>query len=613
MKIPAFLSMRRTLFAATLLMTSGSSRAAETVTLWIEKAPSLEGPWKRVDLRTASLDADGNPRLPASNPRDFFRTQMRLGPAVQIGDVIPISEGPPDIVKRAKDLLAGRDETDPEGWPEDAELEPCIRPQYAVMGDGSVKPGYFEFKIIRKPKGRTPGSFPVTSPNEELPTDAGYILLSATEEDFPIAEFATEGPTPTERLARLAKTNRIRVVRYGPTLLVAEDENGRAVATQGAVPFRLTPEMLLLDGAEWRGDSDSGLDQRPKVPPRLTPEYYRDYDDFRNDFATNPVYVQLRKNKIARAKLDWDIIHGKVPETVTIPVGQTVTVLASLPAIPVPVYNFASDQGDIVRITLLPTGGIRVTGGAPGQGLLRVRQGSEEYVIAIEVSVGLGPRAVGDVIKTESWYALSWQEQPRYYQYSNPNWCELVGCGPVAWAILFAWFDRNQHIEYAFRGEGAGVDPPFDLSTIAKKTQVLPTYSDLHEYCDVICNAVTGEGGSVPSDMSEGFLDYTQDAIDSALLKRSWNIQSSSGNWPDAGALRSRDAIKKGYPAVTGLGWMWHYVVAYGYKYKTIFLGGSKTVDKRYIKCNMGWAGSAPRWYDLGDTFYSADVHLRNP
>jgi hypothetical protein len=536
---------------------------------------------------------------------------MRLGPDVQIGDEIPLTELPPEIVLRAKNLLGERDETDPEGWPEDVELEPCIRPQFAMMGDGSVKPGYFEFKVIRKPKSRTPGSFPLTSPEEEWPTDAGYILLSATEEDFPIAEFATEGPTPTERLARLAKTNHIRVVRYGPTFLVAEDEKGKPLATQGAIPFRLTPDVFLLDGLEWKGDSDTRLDQRPKVP-KLTPEFYRDYDDFRNDFATNPVYVQLRKNKIARAKLDWDIIHGKLPEVVTVNIGQTVTVLPKLPAAPAPQYNFSSDQGDILRITVPGTGGIKITGGAPGQGTLRVRQGSSEYVIVIQVP-GAGLRDVGDVIKTESWYALSWQEQPRYWQLTNDDWCDYVGCGPVAWAILFAWFDRNQHVEYAFRGEGNGIDPPFDLSSVANRNQVFYTYTNLHEYCDVICNDVTGQGGSVPSDMSEGFLDYTEDAVDSAILKRSWNIQSYYGNWPDAGALRSRDAIKKGYPAVTGLGWMWHYVVAYGYKYKTIFLGGSKTVDKRYIKCNMGWAGSSPHWYDLGDTFYSADVRLRNP
>jgi hypothetical protein len=296
---------------------------------------------------------------------------------------------------------------------------------------------------------------------------------------------------------------------------------------------------------------------------------------------------------------------------VTLNIGQSVVVLPSLPAAPVPQYNFASDQGDIVRITLPGTGGVKITGGAPGQGILRVRQGSEEYVIAIQVAA-TGLRAVGDVIKTESFYALSWNEQPRYYQLSNDDWCEYVGCGPVAWAMLFAWFDRTQHVEYAFRGEGAG-DPPFDLTSASKRSAVFYTYNNLHEYCDVICNDISGEGASVPSDMSEGFIDYTEDALDSGILKASWNIQSYYGNWPDAGALRSRDAIKKGYPAVTGLGWMWHYVLAYGYKYKTIDAGGGKTVDKRYLKCNMGWGGNSPQWYDLGDTFYSADVHLRNP
>lgn len=609
MKIPVFPSAQRALLAATLLITAVPSRAADTVTLWIEKAPSLEGPWERVDLRTAPLDADGNPRLPAPNPRDFFRTQMRLGPAVQIGDEIPLSEGPPEIVNRAKALLAERDETDPEGWPEDAELEPCLRPQYAVMGDGSVKPGYFEIKVIRKSKAAPPPSFPLSTPEEEFSPDAGYILLSATEEDFPIAEFATEGPTPTERLARLAKTHRIRVVRYGPTFLAAENEDGKLLATQGALPFKPHPDILLLDGAEWKGDSDSGLDQSPPRIPKRTIDFYRDYEDFRADFATNPVFLQLRKNKTARAKLDWDIIHGKVPDSVTLSPGQTVLLLPALPAAPVPKYNVASDQGDLLRVTLPPTGGVRVTGGSPGQGLLRVRQGSDEYVIAIKVSAGIGPRNPGDVLATQSWYALSWNEQPRYFQTKDPNWCPYVGCGPTAWAILFAWYDRNHGLEYAFKGEGIG-DPPFDLNTSSDKAKVKNAYNDLHELCDVICGATSDQGATWPSDMTDGFKDYTWIAALSGQIKRSWNINSEFGTWPDAGALRSRDAIKKGYPAVTGLGWLWHYVVAYGYKYKTIDIGGGKSVDKRYIKCNMGWSGSAPHWYDIGDTFYSADVHL---
>ncbi|HEX2749123.1 MAG TPA: hypothetical protein VHM91_14045, partial [Verrucomicrobiales bacterium] len=582
MNIPVAARMRGGLLAAALFTAStAGSPAGDAVTLWMEKAPSLSGPWSRIDLKTAPLDADGNPRLPVETAHEFYRTQIRLGPSVQIGDPIPLSEVPPEMVTRAQNFINDRDESDPEGWPEDVELEPSLFPQYMVTGDGSVKPGYFEFKIVRKAVPATVRGF-VTRPERELPRDCGYILLSATEEDFPIAEFAMEGPTPAERLARLAGTTRIRVVRYGPTFLVAESEDGKPVATQGALPFRPDPDILKLHGAEWTGDTDAGLDKSPEDLPRRKLEYYRDYSDFRADFASNPVYIQLRKNKMARAKLDWDIIHGKIPDTTTLSVGQTVTLLPALPAAPVPEYHFASDQGDLIRITLPAAGGIKVTGAAPGHGVLRVRQGTAEYVIAILVNAPAGLRNAGDVLATQSWYALSWQEQPRYFQLSDDNWCDLVGCGPTAWAILFSWFDRNQGIEQAFRGEGSGL-PPFTLSTAADKAKVKPAYNELHELCDVICDLFSDQGATWPSDMTEGFKDYTKQADQLGQIKRSWNINSDMGTWPDAGALRSRDAIKKGYPAVTGLGWLWHYVVAYGYKYKTIDLGNGKSVDKRYL------------------------------
>ncbi len=604
--------MRRGLLAAVLFTVStAASPAGDAVTVWIEKAPSLSGPWSRVDLKTAPLDADGNPRMPVERQGEFYRTQIRLGPAVQIGDPIPLSEVPPELVTRAKNFLNDRDESDPEGWPEDAELEPWLFPQYMVTGDGSVKPVYFEFKIVRKAfASPAPApAFALTRPEKELSRDCGFILLSATEEDFPIAGFATEGPTPTERLARLAGTARIRVVRYGPTFLVAENEDGKLVATQGAMPFRLDPDILKLNGAEWRGDTDAGLDQSPEGLPSRKLSHYRDYNDFRADFATNPVYIQLRKNKAARAKLDWDIIQGRLPDTATLNVGQSLLLLSSLPAAPVPEYNFASEQGDLIRVTLPATGGVKITGAALGTGVLRVRQGSAEYVIAVLVNAPAGLRNPGDVLSTQSWYALNWQAQPRYFQLSDDKWCDLVGCGPVAWAILLSWFDRNRGVEQAFRGEGSG-DPPFELASSTDKAKVKTAYNDLHEFCDVICDVFSDQGATWPSDMTEGFKDYTKQADQAGQIKRSWTINSDTGTWPDAGALRSRDAIKKGYPAVTGLGWLWHYVVAYGYKYKTTDVGNGKSVTKRYLKCNMGWAGRGPQWYDLGDTFYSADVNL---
>ena len=82
---------------------------------------------------------------------------------------------------------------------------------------------------------------------------------------------------------------------------------------------------------------------------------------------------------------------------------------------------------------------------------------------------------------------------------------------------------------------------------------------------------------------------------------------------PEDGALECASAIKKGYPAVVGLGWLWHYAVAYGYQrvdYKHT-QGGPSFLIYRYLKCNMGWADTV-QWYNLCDTFFSSDFKLWN-
>jgi len=111
--------------------------------------------------------------------------------------------------------------------------------------------------------------------------------------------------------------------------------------------------------------------------------------------------------------------------------------------------------------------------------------------------------------------------------------------------------------------------------------------------------------------MTEGFKGYTWISATANLIRRSWKINSVTGTWPEAGALRCRDAIKDGYPAVVGLGYMWHYALAYGYAYETYDLGAGYNATIRYLKCNMGWGPDvSPRWYNLGDTFYAADVKI---
>ena len=593
--------------------------AAPTVRLWIEQATSPGGPWTPLDMNAVARDEDGNPRLPADQAGKYYRTQIDLAASVQPGDPVPLADVPAELTDRARALLrsglvpaASATDPDGEGWPEGAEIGPHVLPQLVMAADGSVKPGYFEYKVLLPAVRRAERGGPVkTDPEDGGPTDAGFILISATEDDFPVAEFATEGPTPCERLARLAKTSRINVIRFGPTFLAAEDEQGRLLATDGGTPFKVDPDFLALDGAEWRGNSDTGQDLSPRILPALDATHYRTYLEFKEDIASNSVYKKWAEIRKARAKVEWDILRRRGVEGVTVRTGQTVRILTTLPPTPAPEISFVTDDDGLVLQTAASTqGGVLLTGGRIGDGTLFVRQGSQEFRFLVKVTSATGGRAAGDVVESGYWYAGNWDLQPKYYQLRRDRWCDLVGCGPVAWAMLFAWFERNWGVEYAFRGEGSNTLPPPDMTTSNNRTKVINAYDELHELCDVICNPFGDDGATYPTDMTDGFKDYTYASALPQFIGRSWHINSVTGTWPDAGALRSRDAIKDGYPAVTGLGWMWHYVLAYGYAYEKIDSGTGYTFTKRYLKCNMGWNGASPRWYNLGDTFYSANCKV---
>jgi hypothetical protein len=189
----------------------------------------------------------------------------------------------------------------------------------------------------------------------------------------------------------------------------------------------------------------------------------------------------------------------------------------------------------------------------------------------------------------------------------------LVGCGPNAWAILLAWFDRNASVKAAF-GNWLQADAPAESTTSTSIGKLLPVLRELHEQCDVICTAFSDQGATTPGDMEEGGLGYTYFAKLSGYLTRQWRIRWTLGDaCPEDGALRCRDAVKKGYPAVVGLGWLWHYAVAYGYAYQQYYIAPDTVyLTKRFLKCNMGWGDSDPKWYNLCDTFWDSDFRLRN-
>jgi hypothetical protein len=208
-------------------------------------------------------------------------------------------------------------------------------------------------------------------------------------------------------------------------------------------------------------------------------------------------------------------------------------------------------------------------------------------------------------------YAGSWSAQPQYDQLNRPELCQYVGCGPNAWAIFFAWVQRNQGPRPAL-GWLNTMHPPDSVGG-ANQAIIYPVGKDLYQLCHVICAPFSDEGASGPGDMMDAGLGETWPSVVVQYSNRSWNMRWTLwDSCPEDGALRCRDAIKKGYPGCVGLGWLWHDAVAYGYAYQQFYLApNTPYLTARYLKCNMGWGpDDPPRWYNLCDTFFSADFHV---
>jgi hypothetical protein len=592
-----------------------------------EHSGALGGPWLPLDPTEILVEPNGAFVVLNAQTNEFFRLRIDPGRSPDFAKPLDLRDVPGrtlSIALRHLRAFSSSDRRTPgpedDAWPE-VTLGPWVHPVYEPFHRDGDSPAYLEFKVIlaTNPPPLT-GAFLLNPPTEPS-VEYGYLLVSLTEEDFPIAEFATRGPTAVEKLHRLARTRNIKPIRYGSTLLVAEDSLGRLVANWGAEPFRPSPEFIEAGLARpvWHGNDDLGTDVRPEVGA-LPVSHYSSYEDFKRDYTANPVYEHMRARRAKFARHEWNMENGvRLPELI-VQVGQTIRIKTN--EVVTAFYLDAADQErEIARVSISRTApGLLITGVAPGAGVLMVTTASAESMYALRVI------PAGGIASTESvegfvpgwgdpvhFYAGNYADQPKYNQLEDDDWCPLVGCGPNAWAILLAWFERNWSVKAAF-GNLVSLDAPPDSSGSVNKGKLRPPLNSLHDLCDVICTAFSDQGATPPGDMGEGGLGYTYIAKISGLLGRQWNIGWTLGDdCPEDGALRCRDAIKKGYPAAVGLGWLWHYAVSYGYAYQHFYFAPDTIyMTKRYLKCNMGWGNSDPRWYNLCDTFWDSDFKVWN-
>lgn len=194
------------------------------------------------------------------------------------------------------------------------------------------------------------------------------------------------------------------------------------------------------------------------------------------------------------------------------------------------------------------------------------------------------------------WFAGSDADQPRYNQFSyNGCW---VGCGPVAWAMLFCWGDRQAHagnpdwaprtgLYLANGGRGADAVAPLD-----QDGGVDNVIRELNGEVGTFCSF--GSGATFPWSMG-GAWQYLSGRT-GTRLETHWNSVGAHEDYlRDHAIVAIRD---RRTPAVIGTGWLSHYPLAYGYGEQRRVVRNcilwhcwDEVVWDRCFKVNNGWGG----------------------
>jgi hypothetical protein len=482
------------------------------------------------------------------------------------------------------------------------------------------EPAYLEFKVVSRDSSH----------------DLGHILVSLHEGDAPMVAFSTKGLTPSEELLAEARSGAAaKLLRYGPAFRVVEDSSGALLAKQGTPPFKLptnAPELLERrfsghlnsDSDRTRSNNTSGL--------KWETQAYRDYKELKTDYVSNSVYRILRERRANAVRVHWDILQGRevvAPPRITVRLDETVNVLTDRE-----ITRFFVDDDEpslFVRVANNPAGaatrGLQITGLKPGSAFLFVKSqyGNEKFWLEVP-AVG-GSSASAKSVQTiqsftpgwqpaSKWFAGSYADQSRYWQVEDDAWCPKVGCGPVAWAMILSWWDRKG-APSAFASV-CDSDAPLILDNAVDSVgyqKVMAMYHSLHDICNVICfGEFSDQGASLPGDMVDALESQTFN--ERYMLQRlgisyGWAWDLVDPDWNEPSSL-CRKAIKDHRPAVIGLGWLWHYALAYGYLKRDFKVSPDTdpVMTERLFKCNEGWGKDHGAWYSGYDTFLGTDLAL---
>lgn len=593
-------------------------------------ADSLNGPWTKPPGHQAYVQPDGSLLTLAADPQKHFRLTIQEvdleggeSPAVPVAQLRSKTY---DIAwNHLQWLLAAQmNEPGSEGSWSNASLAPIAYKVFDPAFKNGEEPAYIEFKIVSdfQPSAKR-AEFLVG--NEVAPMrDLGHILVALNEGDAPVPEFSEEGPTPCEHLLRrVGHVPHLKIMRFGPTFAAVENAKGELLANAGADPFKIPEDFLRYKDQTFKGEFDSETaEEAPRDGyggPKLAAAPYESYADFKADYLRNPVYQELRNRKALRVAAEWALLNGVTPPApamLQVNVGKSIHVLSEQSILR---YFLDDDEGEgqpLARISVPASGGgLLITGARGGAAPLTVKTAAGvQHFELIVLSGDVSAQSFTPGWQTPSTWSVAggYSATPRYHQTSHPDWCPKVGCGPVAWAILLGHWDRERNVPAAFYrnipGDLTISDAPFKVAD--KPTHMRNVYNLLHDYCDVICNPFGSAGATPPGDMVEAGATYLwfPKILGYLGYSYSWAWDLTDPDWNEP-SNRIRTSVKNGRPAIVGLGWLWHYGVAYKYRYQEFKVTPDTVLlRRRWFAVNEGWGKDQGAWYSGYDTFLGASI-----
>ncbi len=591
--------MKRTLALALMSFFLVPAVFCTSSLLKLERSETPGGPWQEVPANTLPITVEGAFQDTYESPTGYYH--MRIEPGADWGYPlnIPLEDVPPLAKDIATDLLDSL--RDGHNGLDDAELAPIAFPMYGGgLTPSFAAPAYVEFALLGPQPEPPDSNTPFVSSNQKLQPLAGgnrrliigdtgyprgYILVSLTEDDFPIISYATEGMTQTERLRRMCGTSAVRVVRYIGGSLVAEDENGNLVSFLGSPPIKYPDEIMDYANVQYEGWVDNDGAKVPNPPP-VQGQPFETYGDFQKLYDESPFFQEARSLLKEAAKDDWDVRLGRLPEEIAIPLGQEVLIFENRE-----VASLSLQDPDLATFKIEKLG-VLILGKKPGATYMNVRFAGDIKTVTYVLVVGAQTLSVAkptcDWTSWQYWWA-DFESVLTAISYTQEDGGDCAsGCGATAWTVHYAYWHWRTWYEEWFGG-GSGVCrligdsawPPTNHNDDVGECiwYIVPR---IETYCS------GDQGASNPWDMYHGCDWATHRGCGISHYYRH-TTPLLAWTWNGPRDLAIEEVKDHGRPSLVGYGW--HLAVAYGYRYRECrgsWTGWVYNRD-RYVKVNKGW------------------------